>query len=315
MTAPPDHPEPPGPLWTAAAVARRAGVAPVTLRSWSLRYGIGPLGHSPGRHRRYTEADVAELDAMRAMVEQGVPLPTAASIVRRRRVDGDADGRIYPYGTSSTPGLPTRDVPLHGAATATADDLVQIAMRLDLAGMNSIIATSLAERGVVETWARLCRPALTRLDTVLTDAPVDAPLLLSWAVATCLRQLPAAPATLAAGVVLLACAAGEQHTLAMEALFAALIERRVPARMLGPAVPTSALVHAAEQLRPVAVAVWSQRAVTAKPTVLRRLTSDVNVVVAGGPGWHDVALPPAVIAANSLNAALERVWEAARSLG
>jgi DNA-binding transcriptional MerR regulator len=257
-------------------------VAPATLRSWSLRYGIGPLDHSPGRHRRYTEADVAELDAMRGLVEQGVVLPTAATIVRSRRLGSIAGG----------------------TAMATADDLVLAADRLDLAAISGIVAASLVERGVVTTWDRLCRPALARLDTALTGRPMDVPLLLSWAVATCLRQLPVAPATPDGDVVLLACVAGEQHTLAMEALFAALVERRAPVRTLGPAVPSSALVHAAEQLRPVAVVVWSQRAATAKPVVLRRLATVVDTVVAAGPGWRDVALPPAVIVANSLGEAL-----------
>jgi DNA-binding transcriptional MerR regulator len=260
------------------------GVAPATLRSWSLRYGIGPLDHTPGRHRRYTDADVAELEAVRGLVEQGIVLPTAAAIVRSRRLGGIAGGTA--------------------TATATADDLVLAANRLDLVGMNSIIATSLAERGVAATWERLCRPALAGLDTALGGGPVDAPLLLSWAVATCLRRLPLAPTTPDGRGVLLACAAGEQHTLAVEALFAALVERRVPVRMLGASVPVSALVHAAEQLRPVAVVVWSQRAVTAKLAVLRRVTTYVDTVVAAGPGWHDVVLPPAVIAANSLGRAL-----------
>jgi hypothetical protein len=156
----------------------------------------------------------------------------------------------------------------------------------------------------VETWDQMCRPALADLDTALGGAPAGAPLLLSWAITTCLRRLPVEPHSSGSRGVLLACAAGEQHTLAMEALFAALAERQVPVRTLGPAVPASALVAAAEQLGPVAVVVWSQRTATAKPTVLQRLTTHVDTVLAAGPGWHDVELPPAVTTADSLDTAL-----------
>ena len=34
---------------TVAAVARRLGVAPATLRTWARRYGLGPSDHPPGR--------------------------------------------------------------------------------------------------------------------------------------------------------------------------------------------------------------------------------------------------------------------------
>ena len=44
---------------TAGAVARRLGVAVTTLRTWHQRYDLGPSAHEPGKHRRYTEEDVA----------------------------------------------------------------------------------------------------------------------------------------------------------------------------------------------------------------------------------------------------------------
>ncbi|MGX7826102.1 MerR family transcriptional regulator [Actinokineospora sp. 24-640] len=59
------------PLLTIAAVARRLGVAPATLRTWNRRYGVGPTGHTPGRHRRYTPTDVHRLELMQRALLKG----------------------------------------------------------------------------------------------------------------------------------------------------------------------------------------------------------------------------------------------------
>jgi MerR family transcriptional regulator, light-induced transcriptional regulator len=66
-------PQAPLPTLTVAAVARRLGVAPPTLRTWDRRYGLGPSAHTAGAHRRYSPADVARLMVMRRLTLQGVP--------------------------------------------------------------------------------------------------------------------------------------------------------------------------------------------------------------------------------------------------
>jgi transposase-like protein len=45
---------------TVAAVARRIGVAPATLRTWDRRYGLGPSEHEEGEHRRYCPNDLTK---------------------------------------------------------------------------------------------------------------------------------------------------------------------------------------------------------------------------------------------------------------
>ncbi|GAA1850844.1 MerR family transcriptional regulator [Myceligenerans crystallogenes] len=54
-----------------AAVAKRLGVAPATLRTWDRRYGLGPSGRTAGSHRRYTPDDVARLLVMRRLTLEG----------------------------------------------------------------------------------------------------------------------------------------------------------------------------------------------------------------------------------------------------
>ena len=65
-------------LLTVAAVARRLGVAPATLRTWARRYGIGPSDHESGSHRRYCPEDLAKLTTMRRLIIAGMSPAEAA---------------------------------------------------------------------------------------------------------------------------------------------------------------------------------------------------------------------------------------------
>jgi hypothetical protein len=220
-------------------------------------------------------------------------LSAAAAIARRRR----------PRATGAARGVAT---PVR-TPTDAVGALVAAAAGLDHNTATAIVEVHLVAHGVVATWERVCRPALAELDTAITAdrGCTDAQLVLSWAVSAGLRRHAAGPAASDAQPVLLACAPREQHTLAMDALFAALSERRVPARMLGPAVPPFALIHAVQRLRPAAVVVWAQRATAARSGLLRRVAGRTDLVLAAGPGWHQVEPPAAVITVNSLGSALE----------
>ena len=127
---------------------------------------------------------------------------------------------------------------------------------------------------------------------------VEVEHLLSWHVSTTLRRC-APPVggrseALAAGPVLLACVPGEQHTLPIEALNAALVERGLPTRMFGAAVPAEALTAAVQRLGPMVVVLWAQARSTASLPLARHL-ADVRwgvqgarrrpLVLLGGPGW------------------------------
>ncbi len=301
------------PVWTAAAVARRLGVAPATLRSWSARYGIGPIDHRAGRYRRYSSTDVAELDALSRLRSQGVPMAAAASLARDRRLNGPSGGA---------------EADDDGYWTDAAGALGRAALDLDADAAVHVLDAAFTAAGIVPTWDRLCRPVLARISVATSDGDpigpdwtdpgpldagsdpaaecIDAECVLTWAITTSLRRRPPAPPVPAGRRVLLACATGELHTLALDALFAALDEQQIPARMLGPSVPAPALLHAATHTRPTAVVVWAQTARTASPAVLRGLNRHSDAVVAAGPGWNRATLPRHVLMVDSLGEAVDR---------
>lgn len=84
-----------------AAVAKRLGVAPATLRTWDRRYGLGPSGRTAGSHRRYTPDDVARLLVMRRLITEGYAPVDAAKQAKAAGAEelgavADAEGLPQP---------------------------------------------------------------------------------------------------------------------------------------------------------------------------------------------------------------------------
>ncbi|MFD0431774.1 cobalamin-dependent protein [Streptomyces zhihengii] len=94
--------------------------------------------------------------------------------------------------------------------------------------------------------------------------------------------------------MLLACVPGENHTLPLEALSAALAQRRIAVRMFGAALPVEALVEAVRRTGPAVVGLWAQSRTTASQPLAQHV-ADMRWGVRGsrrqaavmtlGPGW------------------------------
>lgn len=249
-------------MWTAGQVARHLRIAESTLRTWHRRYGLGPHNPQPGRYRRYTAADVTRLDRMRELINAGMLPSDAARSVEAVERDGGSPG----------------------------EDLAEVlaaARALDSGRCLRIIEHTLGRQGVVPTWDRLCRPALVAIDGDQRADPacVDTEHALSWAISAALHRVPRSGERHDRRPVLLACTGTEQHSLALEALSAALSERDQPVRMLGAATPAASLGHAVAAAAPVAVVLWSQRAETADPGAIRELRRYQVRRLVAGPGW------------------------------
>ena len=81
-----------------AALSRRTGVAPDTLRKWEQRYGVLRPSRTPGGQRRYSEDDVS-----RVAVAPGPALARATASARRRSCSGAARPRWPARPPSSGP--------------------------------------------------------------------------------------------------------------------------------------------------------------------------------------------------------------------
>ncbi len=310
---------------TVAAVARRLGVAPATLRTWDRRYDLGPTEHRAGSHRRYTAADLARLEHMRKLVIAGVPPADAARDARTLDLD---PAELAPV----TALFPLDAVPVQGAAiesragggqvvalpggTAAARGLARAALALDATGCSAIMNDSVERRGVIWTWDHLVLPVLVGVGHrwEQTGKGIEVEHTLTESVqgvfASRVRELNA---PINARAVILAGSDEELHSLPLWVTAAALAERRIAVRMLGSRVPVEALIQAVRRTGPAAIFLWSQIPGTAQAQELTALPAfrPAPSVFIGGPGWAG-PVPAGVERVHDLTEAIARI---SRALG
>ncbi|MGW4569309.1 B12-binding domain-containing protein, partial [Streptomyces sp. NPDC004561] len=179
--------------------------------------------------------------------------------------------------------------------------LARAAVRLDAPELESRLLDAVREHGLTTAWEEVMVPTLRAVGRKWEssgDRYVEVEHLLSWQISTALRRaplvLPRAAEPVGTEPVVLACAPGEQHSLPLEALDAALGELGVPTRMLGAAVPVEALLACVRRTGPAAVLLWAQTRSTASAPLARHVAGlqwgpagarRRPVVLPAGPGW------------------------------
>ncbi len=311
--------EPSGPTLTVAAVARRLGVAPTTLRTWDRRYGLGPSARASGAHRRYTRADVERLEAMRRLVLAGVTPAEAARVALH-------DHSPPPPGQTPEPafgehvGRATRFAGTGGRVLSLARGtprtrgLARAAMSLDAEAVTEILGSAMAADGVMATWDNVLRPLLVAVGERWehTGEGVDVEHVLSECAARVLHRQPTATdGTTSPRPVLLACAPGDSHVLPVLVLAAALAERHIGSLILGAATPASAVTDAVRRCGPAAVVLWSQVLETADVRLFDAVPRlrPPSTLIAAGQGWPE-ELPGSVLYATSLRHGVDLIGAA-----
>lgn len=266
------------PLFPVRVVAERVGVPTATLRSWNQRYGVGPPEHSPGRHRLYSETDIEVARRMYELIVEGASPRSAA----RTAIDSVRPAR----GDVAT--------------------LLESAFDFDVFTAGLLLDRHLRHFGVLDTWDQLVRPAFDAiaLRQAQGEGCIDVEHALSWTVSRSLQRFPIAEPNENPSIIL-ACTSRETHSLALEALRAALVEHGRGALMLGADVPRTAIIDAVQRRgRPVAALLWSQTADTADVRMVNDLAAHASVSV-GGPGWDAVIEELHAPRLDSLRAAID----------
>ncbi|MEJ6627379.1 MAG: MerR family transcriptional regulator [Actinomycetes bacterium] len=262
---------------TVAALARRLGVAPATLRTWDRRYGIGPSEHCPGTHRKYSAVDVVRLTAMVRLIVAGVTPKDAANKVCKLSLKSNQN-KVKKIAQESE----------NQSNLITL--LYKSAMKFDQLNIEKLIRKSISETGVEATWIDVIAPLLTEVgdDWVRTGDGIEVEHFLSEVLRKILSEnFGRIPNPKNARPVLLACVENEMHSLGLTALAAVLAEESIECIFLGARTPQNALNQIIIKWAPPAVFLWAQLSENADHKYVKSIPAirPAPRVLLGGPGW------------------------------
>lgn len=259
---------------TVAAVARRIGVAPATLRTWGRRYGLGPSGHEAGEHRKYRPQDLAKLVMMRRLIVAGVSPAEAAAQALAHKGDVELVQIVENVHERS-------DV---------VDAIIRAAKSLDRNFVEGLLRKEISQYGVIDSWHEVMVPVLIIVGDIWaqTGEGIEVEHLLSESITNVFRDLardiksPINPRP-----VLLASVGEELHCLALHALNAALAEINIECNLMGARTPLAAISTVVTRSAPPAVFLWAQLAKNGDPIFFENIPKirPAPRIVLGGPGW------------------------------
>lgn len=262
-----------------AAVARRLGIAPATLRTWDRRYCLGPSVHQAGNHRRYSSGDLARLTLMRRLVIEGVA-PCDAAIRAKALCSDETVGDVL-------------DALIRGNSSENStQDFVEIfqraAYRLDDCFLESGLKQELARNGVICTWQEIIAPLLVRIgnEWARTAQGVEVEHMVSEVVKKVLLAVDVYEVR-NPRPILLAAPSEEQHSLALYAMKAALAERSISSYFLGARTPHEAVARMVVRIAPPVIFLWALLPENGDPAFFRDLPKvrPAPRILIGGPGW------------------------------
>ena len=283
---------------TVAAVARRIGVAPATLRTWDRRYGLGPSEHVEGQHRRYCPQDLARLTMMRRLIIAGVSPSDAAEQAKSFKGVVKISKLVKEFEVRE-------DV---------VDALYKALQGLDRTFVETSLAHQIDTYGIEGAWTDVIVPTLfligdewennqkgIEVEHLFSEILKNAFYSRTVALAKPLNPRP----------VLLAAVGEEVHSLPIYALAAALFERNIESYVLGARTPIEAISTMVTRCAPPAIFLWAQLPQNADTKYWQEIPSirPAPRIVVGGPGWDAVECA-SVIRAEGLEHACDEITQA-----
>ncbi len=212
-------------LLNIAAISRRTGIAPDTLRKWESRYGVLRPTRTAGGQRRYDEADVQRVEWLRDRIAEGWRIGEAA-----RMLDAEASALDDPIELRDALIAAIRDVDLP-SVTSTLDQAFAV-LSLDQA-LADVVTPALYWTG--EAWHR-------------GELSIAQEHAISGKVRAHLTSLVADARADVHGVAVLACGPGEQHDLGLLMLAVALRADGWQVEYLGADTPADTAIEFAERI-------------------------------------------------------------------
>lgn len=261
-------------LLTVAAVARRLGVAPATLRTWDRRYDLGPSSHEAGEHRKYCAEDVARLMLMRRLISAGVSPADAAEQAKKSKGKVKLEKIVREF--------EVREDVVSGINKAL--------QAFDLAFVEETLRSELDEHGVEMAWHEIIVPTLIAIGESWEESGqgIEIEHAFSETLKKVFRERSAAcEAPVNGHPVVLAAVGEEMHSLPLHALEAALCELGIRTHFLGARTPFEAIAATVSKLAPPALFLWALLPQNANTDFYKNLPQirPAPRILLGGPGW------------------------------
>lgn len=292
-----------------AAVARRLGVAPSTLRTWDRRYGLGPSRHTGGKHRRYCASDIGRLELMQRALLRGASTAEAARYALQQMPKSPAGNAPE----VATPPLPrATEQPAAAPNGAIARRLRAAAVALDGRAVQQTLDEAILGAGVIDAWEGVIAPVVDACGAGWpgTRAGVEVQALLAECVlAAVVRATPVLEHPRNQRPVLLSLVSDEQDTLPLHVLAAGLAGRGIETQLFGLPLPEPALSAAVRRSSPAAVVLWADQQATADRELFPEVSGGGlrSRFFAAGPGWQAAVLPERVEVLPRVRTAAERI--------
>lgn len=281
-------------LLTVAAVARRLGVAPATLRTWDRRYGLGPSTHEAGEHRKYCPEDLSRLMMMRRLISAGVAPADAAEKAKKSK------------GSVKLASI-VREFEVREDVVAGINKALQA---FDVDFVEETLRAEFDKDGVEVTWHEIIVPTLIEIGEAWQASGEG--IEIEHAFTEILKKILRERSTpisnpVNAHPVLVAAAGEEAHSLPLHALEAVLSEMNIKTHFLGARTPFEAVSATITRLAPPAVFLWALFPQNANPDFYRNLPSirPAPRIVLGGPGWDPAECSDATLVMGLGNASAE----------
>jgi MerR family transcriptional regulator, light-induced transcriptional regulator len=210
-----------------AALARRTGVRPDTLRKWEQRYGILRPERTPGGQRRYGDADVARVEWLKARLGEGYRIGEAATLL------GASTNRA-----------------VGRSAEELRDGIVAALDRADADAVEQLLDQALLVFPLEQALEEVVSPTLRTVGERWEAGrfSVAQEHLYSAAVRVRLERLLADARAPVRGVAVLACAPGELHDIGLLTIAVGLRADGWRVAYLGPATPYADALELADRL-------------------------------------------------------------------
>jgi methanogenic corrinoid protein MtbC1 len=208
-----------------AALTRRTGVPPDTIRKWEQRYGVLSPARTPGGQRRYTERDVARVEWLKARLGEGYRIGEAAALL--------GSGEVVAASTDEL-----------------REALVDATVNADVSAVLGAVEQALLLDSIEEAFSEVLSPALVEIGERWESGELSVAQehLASATVRSSLQRLLADTRGAVRGVAVLACAPGERHEIGLLMLAVLLRADGWQVAYLGPDTPFAETVALAQRI-------------------------------------------------------------------